>query len=527
MSFFRQSVRVLNVRKWVVIIMVFLFGNCQMGEEELSEKQFRLFYASVSVKENWDQRNLTQLDWKKLDAPLQLGFYTEPVLFRVEWLDKEIPDELYLENQVAYFDSIELVQWTGSGPKWTTDGDLVPKRKHLFPNHPFPIFSIDTKSLKDHPTFYLEAKTVSNFLFAPKLLTKDGILQSVMETRDHFLVFFSVLLIVFILNLSIYFNTRNTSFLYYCFYILCSGFYQISYTGYGKIYLWSDWIRWNDRSLVFFGSIALWSVILFSNSFLLLSKRMPKLNRVMIVFSVLVVSNAILSLFWKHIIFDQTIHFLAIFVSFTLMGAGIYVFFQKYQMAKYYIVAWFCLLLAIISFNLYAFNILPDHFILRNAIQYGNFFEIILFQFALFARIQETKEVPIFFATVSKPRLSEQRIANLNSDQILKDIDSALVTEKLYLDEDLNLQNVASKFRLRTDQLSAIINQKQGINFNQWINGYRIREACQLMEKDPEKNILTIAFAVGFNSKSAFNDAFKRVMGETPTEYRKRFLQLV
>ncbi|TGK50810.1 helix-turn-helix domain-containing protein [Leptospira kanakyensis] len=469
-----------------------------------------------------DLKYSSHLKWTNLNSPLQLGFYTEPVYFRLEWNGNEIPEELYLENQVAYFDSIKLVQDTAKGQITNFDGDIYPKRLSLFPNHPFPIFRIDTKELKNQKILYIEAHTVSNFLFAPNLWTKEEMIQSVIQTRDHFIVFFSVLFVVFLLNLSIFLSTRNTSFLYYCFYIFCSGMYQISYTGYGKIYFWPNSIQWNDHSLVFSGSIALFSVILFSNRFLLLPKRLPILKIPIFTFSVLIVTNAILSLLIKNIICDQIIHFLAILVSFTLMGAGIFIFLQKYQMAKYYIIAWFCLLFAIVSFNLYAFNLLPDHFILRNAIQYGNFFEIILFQFALFARINETKEIPMFSLNAGKQNISNLRIANLNPEQILNDIEYSLLKENLYLDEDLNLQNVASKFQLRPDQLSAIINQTLGINFNQWINGFRIAKACELMKSNPERNILTVAFEVGFNSKSAFNESFKRIKSVTPTDYRKQ-----
>ncbi|WP_244245385.1 7TM diverse intracellular signaling domain-containing protein [Leptospira kemamanensis] len=503
--------------------LLFFTLNCKGQTNESTSGSYQVYYTTEVVAEEKTESSLRSLDWIPLHAPLQLGFYTKPVWIRLEWKGNDFPETLFLENQVAYFDSLRFLQWTSGGLQIQEDGDLVPKRKTLYSEHPFSLFQIDTKALKSHPDVFLEIQTISNFLFAPKIWTSEEMMQSVFQTRDYFLIFFSVLLFVLILNLSVYVNTRNTSFLYYCFYILCSGFYQISYTGYGKIYFWPNDTNWNDRSLVFFGSIALWSVILFSNRFLLLSKRLPKLKLPLLVFSILILTNAFTSLFVKHIICDQIIHFIAIIVSFTLMGAGILVFRQKYKMAIYYIIAWFCLLVAIVSFNLYAFNVLPDHFLLRNAIQYGNFFEIILFQFALLARIGETKETSVLFPKPElKLNVSEQRIANLNPELVIQNIDSSLVKEKLYLDEDLNLQNVASKFQLRPDQLSAIINVKQGMNFNQWINGYRIREACELMKTSPDKNILNIAFSVGFNSKSAFNEAFKRVMGETPTEYRKR-----
>ena len=60
-------------------------------------------------------------------------------------------------------------------------------------------------------------------------------------------------------------------------------------------------------------------------------------------------------------------------------------------------------------------------------------------------------------------------------------------------------------------------------NFFDFINGYRIKEAKRLLV-DPKGELLTIlaiAEEVGFNSKSSFNTAFKKITGMTPTEYKK------
>jgi AraC-like DNA-binding protein len=62
------------------------------------------------------------------------------------------------------------------------------------------------------------------------------------------------------------------------------------------------------------------------------------------------------------------------------------------------------------------------------------------------------------------------------------------------------------------------------MNFNTFINDFRIREAMNLMEENPDRNLLSIAFEVGFNSKSVFYDAFSRKTGLSPARYRKQLL---
>ncbi|MCB1173375.1 MAG: AraC family transcriptional regulator [Leptospiraceae bacterium] len=64
-------------------------------------------------------------------------------------------------------------------------------------------------------------------------------------------------------------------------------------------------------------------------------------------------------------------------------------------------------------------------------------------------------------------------------------------------------------------------------NFNQFLNSYRIHEACRVLA-DPAMNdqtVLRIAFDLGFASLAPFNLAFKRITGTTPTKYRKSILQ--
>ena len=68
-----------------------------------------------------------------------------------------------------------------------------------------------------------------------------------------------------------------------------------------------------------------------------------------------------------------------------------------------------------------------------------------------------------------------------------------------------------------------MINSKFGQNFYDFVNHYRIEEAKSIMvsNTDDKKTILEILYEVGFNSKSAFNNAFKKNTGKTPSEFKR------
>lgn len=91
-------------------------------------------------------------------------------------------------------------------------------------------------------------------------------------------------------------------------------------------------------------------------------------------------------------------------------------------------------------------------------------------------------------------------------------------------DGDLSMQTVASAIDVPMHRLSQLINQEYGCNFFQFVNRFRLRAACAMLE-DPASahyTILEIAYQSGFNSKSAFNAVFKERIGTTPRRYRER-----
>ena len=71
-------------------------------------------------------------------------------------------------------------------------------------------------------------------------------------------------------------------------------------------------------------------------------------------------------------------------------------------------------------------------------------------------------------------------------------------------------------------QLSQFLNQHYNKNFNSYINGFRIDDAKKLLVNEADRNTLSIALAVGFNSYSAFHSAFRKTTGISPAEYRKK-----
>ncbi|EOQ96585.1 DNA-binding helix-turn-helix protein [Leptospira wolbachii serovar Codice str. CDC] len=97
-----------------------------------------------------------------------------------------------------------------------------------------------------------------------------------------------------------------------------------------------------------------------------------------------------------------------------------------------------------------------------------------------------------------------------------------LMREKIFCDEDLSLSKLAEMAEVKSGQLSEYFHKRYGFGFYQYINQYRIDEAKRLLLEPEERSILSIADAVGFNSKSTFNRVFLETVGTTPSEFRKQ-----
>jgi len=104
--------------------------------------------------------------------------------------------------------------------------------------------------------------------------------------------------------------------------------------------------------------------------------------------------------------------------------------------------------------------------------------------------------------------------------ETLEAIQALMETKRPYRDPDLNLDRLARKAVLPARQISAAINRATGKNVSQFVNDFRIAEACKLLA-ETEQPVTAIMLDVGFQTKSNFNREFRRVTGMTPVQWRQ------
>jgi AraC-like DNA-binding protein len=106
-------------------------------------------------------------------------------------------------------------------------------------------------------------------------------------------------------------------------------------------------------------------------------------------------------------------------------------------------------------------------------------------------------------------------------DEWKSKISVLLESEKIYEDPELSLTQVAKQLKTNPSLLSKVINQGFQLNFNDFINNYRITAVKEKLQAGEQKTqtLLGIAYDCGFNSKATFNRAFKKATGLSPKEW--------
>ena len=109
------------------------------------------------------------------------------------------------------------------------------------------------------------------------------------------------------------------------------------------------------------------------------------------------------------------------------------------------------------------------------------------------------------------------------SEEDIATVKHLMENEKVYLNPELNLSDLAKMAHMSRGQLSEIINTAFEKNFNDFVNGYRVEAFKMMLQEDKHKqlSLLGIAQECGFNSKATFNRVFKKLTNLSPTEYLK------
>jgi AraC-like DNA-binding protein len=91
--------------------------------------------------------------------------------------------------------------------------------------------------------------------------------------------------------------------------------------------------------------------------------------------------------------------------------------------------------------------------------------------------------------------------------------------------EEINLEKIAETVNMAEGSLCRFFKQNMGTTIFEYLNKIKVEFACKLL-MNMDLNIVDVCLDSGFNNLSHFNKQFRKTTGVTPTEYRKRFVNL-
>jgi len=137
--------------------------------------------------------------------------------------------------------------------------------------------------------------------------------------------------------------------------------------------------------------------------------------------------------------------------------------------------------------------------------------------FFLFKKNRETifQDIP--------EKYGAKKIETTEAQFLLEQLNTLMKEKELYKETDVKLDNVAKNIHISKHKLSQLLNDNLGKSFASFINDHRIEEAKRLLENNDQYTLEAIGYEAGFSSKSSFYATFKKVVGHTPSEYKKQF----
>ncbi|MEM8895626.1 MAG: helix-turn-helix transcriptional regulator [Bacteroidota bacterium] len=118
-------------------------------------------------------------------------------------------------------------------------------------------------------------------------------------------------------------------------------------------------------------------------------------------------------------------------------------------------------------------------------------------------------------------RYERSGLTSTASHAISQKLNDLMIKEKVYLRSSLKLNDLAELLDVQPHHVSQVINEIEGKNFADFINGYRIKQAKLLLGNSDQK-ILSVALSSGYNNKTSFNYSFKKQTGMAPSAYRQK-----
>lgn len=479
-------------------------------------------------KNEYDFQSISRqnLPWKKSSANvLDLGFNDH-----TKWLkvilnkEKKAKGKIYLSFIWPFLDYVAIMQKDGSIQE---SGDMVPHSKWAMPSI-HPVLDISEPGRR---IFYVKMVFPGLVNFPVRVETEKELLIRVSHIETLEIVYSIIVFLLIMYSLVLYTRTREKLFLHYLGYISALSFSIFISYGSAFQYLWPESPGWQNRAQLAFFALGTIMITNFAYHFLnirfFLKKVIPAywFNNILgatVIFLKLTVTSVSLH---KLIVFLALSHYF-IFTILVISNA-IAVYRKNFKPALYFLLIWGVIISCFFLSFLYMAGALPYNFWV---IYTGNLivpFDFIVFTAVIIYRLNNFTDFERFFDEEHETSSGYKKsyLHNVSVDHVISSLQRLMETEKIYKDDpEITVAKMAGLIGIKPYQLTEVITQKMERSFTDYVNQCKIKEAIRLMKTEKFLRVIDIAHRSGFQSKSAFNTAFKKFAGVSPSHYRTDIL---
>lgn len=299
----------------------------------------------------------------------------------------------YLEISHPVLDHVDLYLPSKSGYTVKKAGDklLFREREISHRNFLFELPLHNDGELGIESVFYLRVESESTISLPIQILSEKAFANRNATEQFIFGLYYGLIFVMALYNLFLFFTVKDLSYFFYVLYIVTFGLLQMSLNGLAFQFVWpnSTWLA--SYAPTFLIPLLPVFVILFSRYFLITYENTPRVDKILIISSMVGIVLTIVSIFVK---ISSILWVLAVYAMLNVplvLGCAFYVLNKGYRPAIYYLIAWLTLLSGGILYGLKSFAVLPDVFLTNYGLQIGAGLEVILLSFALASRINTIK----------------------------------------------------------------------------------------------------------------------------------------
>lgn len=236
-------------------------------------------------------------------------------------------------------------------------------------------------------TYYARVKVKQQTVLPVRIFPATKFYSNTINLNVWFGIYCGIIIVMFLYNIFVYLSIRDKSYIYYVIHTIVVGLTQATLTGFTYKYLWPDSPRFADYSFFLFTCLVSIVGVQFLIEFLRIRTIAPRIFRVLKIFQAVYVVYIITSLLGFNSATYSAMLPTQGTIAFVILGVSIHLYRKGLTEAKYYLIGWTSLMVAIVIYALKDAGVMPFNNFTSYILLFGSAAEVTLLSFALADKI--------------------------------------------------------------------------------------------------------------------------------------------